>query len=185
MVLPESQRLEQTARKVAFGRVRARADLRQAVCQLALTAFRSRVLTLPHVASVVSAIEHGIDPARAGARTDLPAARALALEGLRQALSRALTALDLAAREYASVGGRLAGNEVDEWLRALDAMPEIDGGEIEARIAAIRKTLQAAESEEAAEGTYVLGLLASGVLLGLQEGVVSTAAPSKAPARRS
>jgi hypothetical protein len=184
MALRESDRLEQTARKMAFGRLPARTDVRKAVCELALRAYRSRVLTLPHVASATSAIEHGIDPARADESEKLPVASTLAIEGLRRALAQALIALDVASREYVSVGGRLSCAEVDEWMRAIDTLREIDGPEIEARIAAIGRTLHAAESEESAEGTYVLGLLASGVLLGLQE-IASTAAPSKAPARKS
>jgi hypothetical protein len=177
MVVRESDRLEQTARKVAFGRLPVRADVREAVRDLTLTALRSRVLTLPHVASVANAIAHGIDPTRAQSKS-APRTSQEALEGLREAVGKALVALDIAAREYVAVGGRLSCDELEEWMRAIEAMSRIGGAEIERRVAELRTTLHAAESDEAAEGTYVLGLLSSGALLGLLE-----AAPRPAPQR--
>jgi hypothetical protein len=168
MALQEAQRLERTARRVTFGKPK-RADIRAAVRDLTLTAIRSRVLTLPHLASVAAAIEHGIQPAPASLKSSAPTARR-ALEGLREGMAQALRALDLASTEYVAVGGRLSDTELEAWLVAIDALPEIADAEIHRLLGSLKKTLHAAEGSEVAEGTYVLGLLASGTLLGLLKG---------------
>jgi hypothetical protein len=162
-------RLEQNARKVAFGRARTRNDIRRDMRELTLTALRSRVLTLPHVAAVALAIANGIDPARIGAPAPMPASRSLAQEGLLQAIAKALTALDVATHEYVSVGGRICAAEVGEWLAALEAIGAIDGKELAGRVTTLKQALSSAESPEAAESSYALALLASGALLGLIE----------------
>lgn len=166
MALREAQRLERTARKVAFGKPK-RADIRIAVCELTLTALRTRVLTLPHLADVALAIENGIRPPADMPRSAPTTRRAM--EGLRDGMARALVALDLASREYVTVGGRLSEMELEGWLGAIDSLPEVGDAEIERRLASLKKTLHAAEGSEVAEGTYVLGLLASGTLIGLLE----------------
>jgi len=160
----EALRLERTARKVAFGKPK-RADIRVAVRDLTLAALRRRVLTLPHVADVATAIRHGIEPENAGVTGNASYARAL--EGLLAALDVALNALDLAAREYSAVGGRLAPDELAHCLAALEGLPP--GGRIAARASDLRKSLRAAVDGETEGGMHVLGLIASGALLGLLE----------------
>jgi len=170
-------RLEQNARKVAFGRARTRNDIRRDMRELTLTALRSRVLTLPHVAAVAIAIANGIDPAKVSSPSRAPASRSRAQEGLVEAVIKALTALDVATQEYVSVGGRICAAEAGEWLAALEAIGAIDGKELAARLATLEKALRAAESAESAETSYALALLASGALLGLIE--ADRAVPAK------
>lgn len=177
MALQESERLEQSARKVAFGKLRPRTDIRRAMCDLAVNALRSRVLTLPHVASVTAAIAHGIDPASVERAARTPASHSLALEGLLDAVSLALRAIEVAACEYLKVGGRLSPAEVCEWECALDTLAGMQPTTLAARIAGLRETIHATESEEIDEGSYVLSLLASGTLLGLLEGEHARRAP--------
>jgi hypothetical protein len=173
MALRETHRLEQSARKAAFGRLKS-GSIRAAVRDLTYTALRSRVLTLPHLADVAAAIEHGIRPEPAARSGSSPK---LASEGLCDAMLQALIALDVAAREYLAIGGHLSGAELDRWLTAIDALPEVVNRDIDKRLASLKKTLQAAESDAESEGTYVLGLLASGALLGLLEGAPTPSAP--------
>jgi hypothetical protein len=164
MPLQESQRLERTAREVAFGRPKG-SDIRAAVRDLTLTALRRRVLTLPHLADVASAIGNGIQPAPSDDRGTTTIRRAL--EGLREGMTRALTALDLASREYVSIGGRMSGEELQRWMMAMESLPEIGDEEIAKLLESLRETLASAVSAEISEGTHELGLLASGALLGL------------------
>ena len=164
MALRAAQQLERTARKVAFGKSK-RADIRAAVRELTLTALRSRVLTLPHLADVAAAIMNGIQ-APVGVAGAAPTTRK-AVEGLREGMAQAVAALELATREYVAVGGRLSEAELELWLGAIDSLPEAGDAEVERRLAALEATLHAAEGGEATEGTYVLGLLASGTLIGL------------------
>jgi hypothetical protein len=173
-------RLEQNARKVAFGRARARNDIRRDMRELTLAALRSRVLTLPHVAAVAVAIAHGIDPAKVSSPAPAPVSRSRAQEGLVQAVIKALAALDIAIQEYVSVGGRIGAAEIGEWLAALEAIGAIDGQELAARLATLEKTLRAAESADSAETSYALALLASGALLGLIEADRPAAKPLNA-----
>jgi len=164
MSLQESQRLERTAREVAFGKLKTR-DIRAAVRDLTLVALRRRLLTLPHLADVVSAIGNGIQPAATN-----PAGKATiqrALEGLREGMARALTAIELASREYVSVGGRLSGAELQGWMAAMESLSEIGDPEIARLLASLKETLASAESDDISEGTRELGLLSSGALLGL------------------
>ena len=161
-------RLEQSARKMAFGRARVR-DIRRDMKELTLTALRAHALTLPNVAAVAAAITHGIDPALATPASRASASHSLAQQGLTQAIATALAALDIAIQEYANVGGRIAAAELGEWLSALESIGAIEGDELAARLATVRAALGATESAEAADSSYALSLLASGALLGLIE----------------
>ena len=142
--------------------------MRIAVRDLALAVLRSRVLTLPHVAHVATAIELGILPSAAPVKGDATHARAM--QGLHDAMGSALEALDLAAHEYAAMGGRLSGAELESWFTAMDGLPKFPDRDFAARLASLRKSLRAAEDGEPAEGAYSLGLFASGTLLGLLRG---------------
>ena len=132
---------------------------------LALTALRSRILTPIHLVHVAIAVANGLDPDPAAGQS--PASHARAREGLCDALLPAIHALELAARAYAVRGGRLSQNEIESWMAALDAMPPVGGDDVSERIASLRKSIRAAQDGRSANGTYELGLIASGALIGL------------------
>ena len=160
----EALRLERTARKAAFGKPK-RADVRAAVRDLALTALRSRILTPTHLVHVAIAIENGVDPEFA--QSSNRSSHSRALEGLQDAMLPAIQALDLAARGYAAMGGRVSRPEIDSWMEALAAMPPLPGDVLAEPLASLRKSLRAAQDGDSAQGSYSLGLIASGALLGL------------------
>ncbi|MGE5615395.1 MAG: DUF6781 family protein [Bacillota bacterium] len=180
MVLQESKRLEQKVRKVAFGRPVARGDVRAAVRDLAITALRTRMLTIANVAAVAEAIGQGIDPGRADLKESRQAPARQAFEGLYLALGQALLALEIALREYAAIGGHLPASEADAAAASLDQLagmltrasrdrvPALAEA-LARQVAQLRRQLEAARDEEATEGASVVGLLASGALLGLIE----------------
>ena len=93
----EAQRLERTAREVAFGRPK-RTDIRIAVRDLTLSALQSRDLTVQHLTNVANAIRAGIEPENP--RDMDKATYRQALEGLCDAVISALGALDLESREH-------------------------------------------------------------------------------------
>src|SRR5947207_15870533 len=122
MPVQESRRLEQTVRKVAFGRPVPKGNIRSAVRDLVLTALRSRMLTISNVMAVAEAIKQGIDPSRSGVKSDTHVPVKQALEGLHLALSQALLALDIALREYTGIGGRLPAHETRAAAEALELL---------------------------------------------------------------
>ena len=132
---------------------------------LALTALRSRILTPIHLVHVAIAIANGLDPENATAES--PTSHARARDGLCDALLPAIQAIDLAARAYGVRGGRLSQVEIESWMAALDAMPPAGDKGFSERLAALRKSLRAAQDGRSPDGAYELGLIASGVLIGL------------------
>jgi hypothetical protein len=198
--LQDPRKLEHSARQVASGRTPTR-DVRKAVRELSLAALRSRVLSVRHVARVASAVAQGIDPRQFEGRTPAQPGRgtAQAAEGLIDTIDVALCALEVAAREFVTLGGRLHAG-ADAELEELDAVSRsltglvprnARGSSLGARIDCLRGHIRLVISSEENEGEQVLGLLATGALLGLLESargpgeapqpIVSTAAPSKAP----
>ena len=158
----------------------AQQGLQSAVRKLTITALRSRALTLPHVSLVAAAIGHGIDASDRARSADS------AYDGLREALDEALLAVEIALGEFIAGGGRLSKSVLDDWLRAAQSLPRVAGRGIEARVRALSLALDTAGGDIDGDGERVLGLLASGALLGLLASQVrSTAAPSKAPRRKS
>lgn len=189
--LQDPRKLEQSARRVAFGRVPT-GDVRSAVRDLALGALRSRLLSTRQVTRVARAIAHGIDPAQAGSRYSRKSTASGAIQGLADAIEIALHALEVAAREFVGLGGRFAPEEgsvaedldaLEQVLRELTSKPQ-PPEQIGARIDRLRGHFHIIVSSEASEGDHILGLLASGALLGLLEGE-EPAAQLRRPLRRA
>ena len=185
------RKLEQSARRVAFGRVPA-GDVRIAVRDLAVGALRSRLLSIRQVARVARAIAHGIDPSQAGSRYSRKSTASGAIQGLVDAIEVALHALEVAAREFGALGGRFAPEDgsvvedldaLEQVLRDLTSQPQAPDL-LGARIHRLRGHFHIIVSSEASEGDHILGLLASGALLGLLEGA-QPAAQGRGALRRA
>ncbi len=175
----DSRRLEETARTVARKTHGNAGAIRDAVRDLALTALRTRLLTATSLHCVAHAIGQGI----AHPNDERPAMRRVvdrAFEGLLQAMCQGLLALEISAREYAHGGGRLREEDVEEIHAAVAAIEKLVAGkgwpharveqsEFRLRIEGLQRQVGAIETAGSTEGNRVLGLLATGALMGLME----------------
>jgi hypothetical protein len=206
-----SEHLAQETRRLA-GSSPGNVDVRTAVRNLTLHALQSRMLTASHVASVTKAVGLGLGDALKGPAQHVRNAAAQAAEGFGEAASKALHALELAAREFTAHGGRLSPGESQQLLDEIAHMEQVLGEgwkhehvrtppDWEARVKrltdhvkravggtenggeAVRATLHELEAgsreglRAAGDAGRVLGLMASGALLGLSEILQETAKP--------
>lgn len=209
--LPEAEHLASEARRLAGGSPGA-VDVRTAVRDLTLHALKSRLLTAAHVANVTKAVGLGLGDALKGPALQVRDAAAHAAQGFGDAASQGLHALELAAREFTSHGGRLSPGESQQLLDEIASLEQALGegwkhehvrtppdwdartkrlaehirravADGEARSDAMRATLHDAGASSVAglratgDSWRVLGLMASGALLGLSEILEETAKP--------
>jgi hypothetical protein len=209
----ESEHLEQETRRLA-GSSPGSVDVRTAVRNLTLHALQSRLLTATHVASVTKAVGLGLGDALKGPAQHVRDAASQAAEGFGDAATKALHALELAAREFTAHGGRLSPGESQQLLDEIAHLERALGADWkhehvrtppdwEVRVKRLtdhvkRAVADTKDSSEAAQATLheleagsreglratgdawrVLGLMASGALLGLSEVLEETARPPR------
>ena len=209
----ESEHLEKEARRLA-GSSPGGVDVRTAVRNLTLHALQSRLLTAAHVASVTKAVGLGLGDVLKGPAQDVRDAASQAAEGFGEAASKALHALELAAREFNARGGRLSPGESQQLLDEIAAMEQVLGSgwkhehvrvppDWESRVKRLTDHIRRAVTDNDATGETVrdalhelgassrdglratgdawrvLGLMASGALLGLSEVLQETAKPPR------
>lgn len=176
-------------------------NVRQAVRDLALHALRSRLLTAHHIAIVARTVAEGIESSNVPPTEPVRETHRGAWAGLEDAVGQALRAVELAAREFAEGRARLAPGERDRLLAEIAQLerslgegwgcPRAVPPNLRTRIDAVARYLRAPAVEEpaacgagGASASEALSCFATGVLLGLSEGM--TPLPEGvAPCRRA
>lgn len=164
-------------------------SVREAVRDVALDALRSRLLTARHIAAVARTIGEGIGSADVTPTAPVRETYRGAWQGLEEAVGRALHALELAAREFAEGRARITPAEREQILAEIGQMERsLASGwshdhripdSLKARITAVTGYVRQAVTHEdsavgeaaALEAGRVLSFVASGVLLGLGDGL--------------
>ena len=178
-----TQQLGQQARKAARAAIDKRGDVRVAVRDLTLHALRSRMLTAAHLADVTKAVAEGIAGTAGEPAAQAREAARHAFTGLAEAVSKALFALELAAREFAEGSGRLGRAEAEGLLAEIatlekalgegwrhdHAPPPSDVGE---RLAALSAHLRRAAGDASREAA---GVVAGDISKGAREGADAVA----------